>query len=222
MKKFLKYTGIFLLTIIVGILLFLSFIYFRSTTIAAKNSKLIGAEAPTLYTGGFTFRDLNKNDKLDLYEDRRVALEARVEDLLKQMTLEEKAGCMFITMAGMNPDGALQENQSPFNPISFILESNSTLVLAKKMNHVNTLQSLSPEAMVSWHNAIQKLAEQTRLGIPVTVATDPRHGVPNAPGASIYTPFFSKWCSSLGLAATGDTNLVRAFGDIARKEYLAL
>ena len=222
MKKFLKFTGIFLLTLIVGILLFLSFVYFRSASIAAKNSKLIGAEAPTLYTGGFTFRDLNKNGKIDIYEDRRAALEARVDDLLKQMTLEEKAGCMFITMAGMNPDGALQETQSPFNPISFILESNSTLVLAKKMNHVNTLQSPSPEAMVNWHNSIQKLAEQTRLGIPVTVATDPRHGVPNAPGASIYTPFFSKWCSSLGLAATGDTNLVRAFGDIARQEYLAL
>jgi beta-glucosidase len=222
MKKFLKYIGIFLLTLLVGILLFVSFIYFRSTSIASENKKLIGVEAPKLYTGGFSFRDLNKNDKLDLYEDRRAALEARVEDLLKQMTLEEKAGCMFITMAGMNPDGALQEIQSPFNPISYILESNSTLVLAKKLNHVNTLQSPSPEAMVKWHNAIQKLAEQTRLGIPVTVATDPRHGVPNAPGASIYTPFFSKWCSTLGLAATGDTNLVRAFGDIARQEYLAL
>jgi beta-glucosidase len=90
------------------------------------------------------------------------------------------------------------------------------------MTHVNTLQSISPEAMVKWHNAIQKLAEQTRLGIPITLATDPRHGVPNAPGASIYTPYFSKWCSTLGLAATGDTNLVRAFGDIARQEYLAL
>jgi hypothetical protein len=61
MKKFLKYTGIFLLTILVGILLFVTFIYFRSASIASKNRKLIGVEAPTLYTGGFTFRDLNKN-----------------------------------------------------------------------------------------------------------------------------------------------------------------
>ena len=222
MKKFFKYLGIFFLSLIVGLIFFFTGIFFRSAIIAFKNQKLIGEEASVIHTGGFAFRDLNKNGKVDLYEDRRANIDARVEDLLQQMTLEEKAGSMFITMAGMNADGGLQEIQSPFNPISFILESNSTLVLAKKMNHVNTLQSTSPEAMVKWHNAIQKLAEQTRLGIPITLATDPRHGVPNAPGASIYTPYFSKWCSTLGLAATGDTNLVRAFGDIARQEYLAL
>lgn len=222
MKKFFKFLGIVILSLIAALVIFFIVIYFRSASIASNNRKLIGEEAPINHSGGFTFRDLNKNGKVDVYEDRRAPIEARVEDLLQQMTLEEKAGCMFITMAGMESDGSLQETQSPFNPISFILESNSTLVLAKKMNHVNTLQSTSPEAMVKWHNAIQKLAEQTRLGIPVTLATDPRHGVPNAPGASIYSPFFSKWCSTLGLAATGDTNLVRAFGDIARQEYLAL
>lgn len=222
MKKFFKFLGIVILSLIAALVIFFIVIYFRSASIASNNRKLIGEEAPINHSGGFTFRDLNKNGKVDVYEDRRAPIEARVEDLLQQMTLEEKAGCMFITMAGMESDGSLQETQSPFNPISFILESNSTLVLAKKMNHLNTLQSTSPEAMVKWHNAIQKLAEQTRLGIPVTLATDPRHGVPNAPGASIYSPFFSKWCSTLGLAATGDTNLVRAFGDIARQEYLAL
>jgi beta-glucosidase len=76
--------------------------------------------------------------------------------------------------------------------------------------------------MIIWNNNIQKLAERTRLGIPMTIASDPRHGVPNAPGASIYTPFFSKWPSTLGLAATGDTDLTRTFGDIARQEYLAM
>ena len=44
---------------------------------------------------GFPFRDLNKNGKLDIYEDPRQPLEARVEDLLGQMTLEEKAGLMY-------------------------------------------------------------------------------------------------------------------------------
>ncbi|MBU3744014.1 MAG: glycoside hydrolase family 3 protein [Sediminibacterium sp.] len=222
MKKLLKFLGLFLASLILILLITITVVYIQSARIASNNQKLIGKEAPQLLKDGFAFRDLNKNGQLDVYEDRRASLDSRVEDLLKQMTLEEKAGCMFITMAGMNSDGSLQETKSLFNPISYILESNSTLVLAKKMNHVNTLQSPSPEAMVAWHNAIQKLAEQTRLGIPVTLATDPRHGVPNAPGASIYTPFFSKWCSTLGLAATGDTNLVRAFGDIARQEYLAL
>ena len=44
---------------------------------------------------GFAFRDLNKNGRLDIYEDPRQPVEARVNDLLSQMTLEEKAG-MFL------------------------------------------------------------------------------------------------------------------------------
>ena len=39
---------------------------------------------------GYTFRDLNKNGKLDVYEDARQPVSARVNDLLSQMTLAEK------------------------------------------------------------------------------------------------------------------------------------
>ena len=52
-----------------------------------------------------TFRDLNKNGKMDIYEDIKLPLDARVEDLLSQMNIEEKAGQMFISGAGINPDG---------------------------------------------------------------------------------------------------------------------
>ena len=41
---------------------------------------------------GYVFRDLNKNGKLDVYEDVRQPVELRIKDLLKQMTLEEKIG----------------------------------------------------------------------------------------------------------------------------------
>jgi hypothetical protein len=58
---------------------------------------------------GFVFRDLNKNDKLDIYEDSRQLLEARVEDLLSQMSLEEKAGMLFIDGAIVNGDGSIEE-----------------------------------------------------------------------------------------------------------------
>jgi beta-glucosidase len=57
---------------------------------------------------GFTFRDLNKNGKLDIYEDPRQPIEARVEDLLSQMTLEEKAGTMFIHGSVVNEDGSIE------------------------------------------------------------------------------------------------------------------
>ncbi len=72
---------------------------------------------------GFVFRDLNKNGRLDPYEDTRCPIEERVEDLLAQMTLEEKAGMLFHTMIAMNEDGSLAEAevailrlQAPFEP----------------------------------------------------------------------------------------------------------
>ena len=55
----------------------------------------LGPEAPILEKDGYKYRDLNKNGKLDIYKDIREPIEARVEDLLIQMTLEEKVGQMF-------------------------------------------------------------------------------------------------------------------------------
>jgi beta-glucosidase len=222
MKKVFKFLGYTLLSLIGLIAILLTVVYVKSYIAYKDAAKLIGKEAPILKIDGHDFRDLNKNGKLDAYEDYRVNTEDRISNLISLMTLEEKAGSMFITMAAMNSDGSLSETQSILNPISYVVEGNTAMVLGKNMNHLNTLQSTSPQAMVTWHNNIQKLAERTRLGIPLTLATDPRHGVPNAPGASIYSPFFSSWPSTLGLAATRDSNLVRAFGDIARQEYKSL
>ena len=222
MKKVFKFIGYALLSIIGLIAILLTGVYIKSYSTYKEAAKLIGKEAPVLSIDGHDFRDLNKNGKLDAYEDNRVNIEDRITNLVGQMSLEEKAGAMFITMAAMNSNGDLSETKSILNPISYTVEGNSAMVIGKNMNHLNTLQSTTPEAMVVWHNNIQKLAERTRLGIPITVATDPRHGVPNAPGASIYSPFFSSWPSTLGLAATRDSALVRSFGDIARQEYKAL
>ena len=222
MKKILK---IFLYTILgfVGLIVVsLIYMYVASSIASNRNMADLGPRATELMIDGLSFRDLNKNGKLDVYEDHRQSVEARTEDLLSQMNLEEKAGLMFITMTGIGSKGELSESKTIFNPFSIMFPANSEFVVNKKMNHFNTLQSPEPIELIKWNNNIQELAERTRLGIPVTHATDPRHGVPNAPGASIYTPYFSKWCSYPGFAAIGDTVLMREFGDIARQEYLAV
>jgi hypothetical protein len=51
---------------------------------------------------GFAYRDLNKNGRLDLYEDPRLPIEERVEDLLGQMTREEKAGLLGSLIARLS------------------------------------------------------------------------------------------------------------------------
>ena len=172
------------------------------------------------------FRDLNKNGKLDIYEDTSASLDLRVDDLLSQMTLEEKAGTMFITMIGISKRGGLIDGPQFSNNVfdilfGFILPQGSELVAKKLMNSFNIVHSPDAATMAKFNNTIQKYAEKTRLGIPVTIASDPRHGTENNPGAAIYTPTFSQWPTSLGLAATRDTSLVQLFGDVARQEYLA-
>ncbi len=181
-----------------------------------RNLSMLGAEAPALTEDGLKFRDLNKNGKLDIYEDPRQPIEARIDNLLPQMMLEEKAGMMFHAMIGMNKDGTLVETPGQASPTP-----TSEVVAAKLLNHFNILYAHEPRAIVKWHNSLQRLAERTRLGIPVTISSDPRHAFSNNMGANLPAGSFSQWPEPTGLAATRDADLVREFGDIARQEYLA-
>ena len=210
----------FLFVLVFLVILVIYFFYLMKWSSAASdNEALLGPKAEVVVQAGFGFRDLNKNGRLDPYEDSRQPVFVRVENLLTQMTIEEKAGLMFIDMTGLVSDGSLFEKPKLNEPLSFYLETNSSLVAAKKMNHFNLISSYSAEAMAKWNNNIQLMAERTRLGIPVTIATDPRHDAFENPGASILTPFFSNWCSPLGFAAINDTILMKEFADIARQEY---
>ena len=182
-----------------------------------RNLSLLRKEAPMLSQDGITFRDLNKNGKLDPYEDPRCPIDERVEDLLQQMMLEEKAGMMFQAMIGMNKDGTILEKTGMWP-----LPQTSDMIARRLMNHFNTLQGSDPRHMAEWHNRIQKLAEQTRLGIPITISTDPRHAFSNNPLAGMMAGSFSQFPEPTGLAATRDVNLVQQFADIARQEYLAV
>ncbi len=222
MKKVLKIIGWTLLAVVL-----LAFVTYGGYLIKCRietsmNMKDLGGGADILRVDGMEFRDLNNNDRLDVYEDRRESTEARVDDLLKRMTLEEKAGCMFITMTGMESDGGLLEYPRLNHLLTFLMERNTEMVVEKKLNHFNIAQSYPPEVMARWNNNIQKLAERTRLGIPVITATDPRHSGMKNFTVNVFTKYFSTWPSFLGLAATRDTSLVKAFGNIVRQEYRAV
>lgn len=163
-----------------------------------------------------TFRDLNKNGRLDPYEDPTRPLEERVEDLLGQMTLAEKAGLMFHNIAAVNPDGTLEPPPGPFRgPIV-------DAVCQRHLNHFNVHALPETAQTVAWHNRLQKVAEESRLGIPVTISSDPRHAFSENPQTSFMASNFSQWPEQHGLAAIGDEGVVEEFGDIARQEYVAV
>lgn len=165
------------------------------------------------------FRDLNKNGKMDPYEDVKQPIAVRVKDLLQQMTLEEKAGTLFINGAKISPDGSLND----FTGTGFFarIPIATQLMDGKKMNHINLWEVPDVKALATWYNNVQKHAEQSRLGIPVTIASDPR----NAFSQNIFAMAangFSLWCEPLGLAAIGDDAFTKKFADIVRQEYVSV
>jgi beta-glucosidase len=179
--------------------------------ITVQQSSLIKTEK------SFTFRDLNKNGKLDVYEDPRQPIESRVEDLLGQMTLEEKAGLLFINGAVVNADGSIEDKPGAAG----FGRAAVTQIAHQRMNHFNLWQIPGAQVVASWYNKLQHFAEQTRLGIPITIASDPRnHFTRNI--FSMAANEFSQWCEPLGFAAIDDVELVRQFAHIVRKEYLAV
>lgn len=147
--------------------------------------------------------------------DADLSVDERVQLLLDAMTIEEKAGLLFHTMIAI---GDLEEP----NPI-FATPSAREFLETKRMTHFNLLGAAPTGGEIAaWQNALQRLAASTRLGIPVTLSTDPRHSFSENPGASILAGPFSQWPETLGLAATRDEDLVERFADIARQEYTAV
>ncbi len=225
MKKFLKILlwslgGLLGLLILFFIVAWISISAATAKTLR-RSTELQSGEVRTLTADGFTFRDLNKKGKLDVYEDPGKLVEERVNDLLTQMTIEEKAGTMFFSMISMRKDGSISEKPSLSDPFSFMINGTSKMMFMKNINHFNILFGTGKKEMTEWYNNIQKLAERTRLGIPVTIGTDPRNHFSNNPLASALAGDFSQFPEPIGLAAIGDSLTVFEFADIARQEYLA-
>ena len=176
-------------------------------------------EVKVLDIDGISFRDLNKNNELDQYEDYRINTAQRVEDLISQMTLEEKVGTLFHPPVTINPDWMFRL-YSLFVDGGKLTESE---IINQHINHFNLYGNPIPERLAKRLNSLQKIASRSRLGIPVTISSDPIHEVPNGGGvASFSLDGFSKWPSQLGLAASQDPSLVKQFAEIAREEYLAV
>lgn len=170
-----------------------------------------------LTVDGLAFRDLNRDGRLEPYEDWRLSPEQRAADLVERMTLAEKAGQMMHgTLPSAGPMGMVGADKT------YDLPKIETLVLSGKVTTFISRLSAEPTDLARQNNAVQAIAARGRLGVPVTISTDPRHHFQYTPGASVAADGFSKWPEATGLAAIGDPALMRRFGDIARREYRAV
>ena len=148
---------------------------------------------PILEVDGLKFKDLNGNGQLDVYEDWRQEQDARVKDLYDQMTLEEKAGLFYHVNTCGNPQGVdFADSRYMFSTESTVPVENATFESKSMWYYINELKITShldntngtPAQQIVYHNAMQALAEDTRLGIPVVISNDRQY---NAWGGMIDT-----------------------------------
>ncbi len=92
MKKFLKRTLIVLVSLLVLLAIagFAGWKYLKATFLDFEDDYAENFDFKEMTLDGYTFLDRNGNGQLDIYEDDRRSIEERAEDLLSQMTLEEK------------------------------------------------------------------------------------------------------------------------------------
>lgn len=159
---------------------------------------------------GYAFKDLNRNDSLDAYEDWRLSPQERAADLASKLSKEEIAGLMLYSSHQAVPSAELTEDQK-----KFLSKDHLRAVLITSVE--------SPRIAAQWNNQMQAFIEGLDHGIPANTSSDPRH---EAKATTEYNAgaggHISQWPTSLGLAATFDPQLMYRFGEIASEEYRAL
>jgi beta-glucosidase len=190
---------------------------------------------------GLNFKDLNNNGKLDPYEDWRLSPRERAENLVSIMNMDEKVGMMLINSRKMglaqqdknktSHDGLLDEGIIDKGETIFATSKvygTTHTIETRKLRHFILRDNFSPAEMVEWINTMNEVAEGTRLGIPVLVASNSRNENAEAVfGMNDAAGVFSTWPGTLGLAAAakgdikngGDASLISQFANIARKEW---
>lgn len=203
---------------------------------------LIRQEGPTLgYSpasgiqilreGNHAFKDLNRNGQLDKYEDWRLPLDERIQDLAAQLSREEIAGLMLYSshqaIPAVGSFGRGNYNGKPYAESGAqpwaLTDEQKQFLTDDNLRHLLITTVESPAVAAQWNNAAQSLVEGMGHGIPVNNSSDPRHAVSNdsefnaGAGSDI-----SSWPNETGMGATFDPELMREFGRIASIEYRAL
>lgn len=181
---------------------------------------------------GKKFKDLNRNGKLDKYEDWRLPADERAKDLASKMTIEQIAGLMLYSGHQSIPATSIGYTMGTYdgnvfsdsgaNPWS-LSDQQKKFLKEDNLRHVLITSVQSPETAAKWNNLVQTYVEGLGLGIPANNSSDPRNT------ASVTSEFnagaggqISLWPDGLAMGATFDPELIKKFGHIAAQEYRAL
>ena len=192
----------------------------------------ISARAKSVLTvGGYRFKDLNGSGQLDPYEDWRLSLQERIDDLVARMTLEEKAGMLMIETLNSDFNGEIgpadalpgtsydckdsatantnyQCNTNATEYVNnqkmtrFIFRNGVTATPGTSASVISGPQ-ITPQNAAKWTNTVQQLCEATRLGIPAVFKSNARNHIdPDArAGINEASGAFTAFPKEAGLAA---------------------
>lgn len=176
---------------------------------------------PLLTVDGLQFKDANGSGTLEPYEDWRLSPERRAADLVARMTIDEKAGMMLIDTlnAPVAPSTIANTNAD-----RFINTERMTRFIFRNGVELNSTTAVSPRQAAEFTNAVQELAEKTRLGIPVIFKSNARNHYDRSARQGINEPAgsFSQWPKEPGLAAIRDMDLIADFGRTIADEWTAI
>ena len=181
---------------------------------------------------GLAFKDLSGQPELLPYEDWRLSKEERAKDLAQRLTLEQIAGLMLWSPHQMVPFRPGMPFKGHYDGGAFIpgvtdpaslSDEQIRFVSQEQIRNILLVQTESAEVAARWNNHLQALAEESPLGIPVCISSDPRHAAGKKSAEFSGTgKEVSRWPEGLGMAATFDPDLMKEFAKVIAREYRAL
>lgn len=189
----------------------------RNSTFMKNNIKILAAGAfagvVAFSAFGASWIDFNKNGRKDVYEDPSRPIDERVEDLLSQMTLEEKT-CQMATLYGT---GRVLKEAEPSPEWKRRVWKDGIANIDEELNGVGRALKAHREKILSYTNHVEALnkiqrwfVEETRLGIPVEFTNEGIHGLNHSRATPLPAP--------IAVGSTWNRALVREAGEIAGRE----
>lgn len=173
------------------------------------------AQQKNIYHKGWI--DFNKNGVMDVFEDPSQPIGKRVDNLLSQMTMEEKT-CQMATLYGY---GRVLKDEMPTANWKNEIWKDGIANIDEELNSLpynpraKTQYSYPFSKHAAAINTIQKwFVEETRLGIPVDFTNEGIHGLTHDRATSLPAP--------ISIGATWDKALVRQAGETVGREAKAL
>ena len=169
---------------------------------------------PRMYHKGWV--DFNKNGKKDIYEDPEARIDDRIEDLLSQMTVDEKT-CQMVTLYGYR---RVLQDDLPNEKWKTSLWKDGIGAIDEHLNSFRNWglplttdnPNIWPASRHAWAlNEVQRFfVEETRLGIPVDFTNEGIRGIESYKATNFPT--------QLGIGHTWNRELVRRIGYITGSE----